>query len=124
MSLFSKRVLPLALFGAAAVLGGCVGEASLEGDDGQETQPDVAEAVDLESADSIDPDAAEAVGTAQQALSTNWVCYVRDNDWNSWNSIYIAGYVTIDWGHQSWDATWACNAWRSACGGACWAERR
>jgi hypothetical protein len=124
MGLFSKMVLPLALLGAAVVLGGCVGDASLDGDDGQETQPEVAEAADPGSADAIDPDAAEAVGTAEQALKTNWVCYVHDDDWGSWSSVKIAGYVTIDWGHQSHDATWACNAWRSACGGQCWAERR
>ncbi|WP_437537499.1 hypothetical protein WME79_18410 [Sorangium sp. So ce726] len=121
MSLFSKRVLPLTLLGAAAVLGGCVGDASLEGDGEQATQPDVA-AADPESADAIDPDAAEAVGTTQQAAKANWTCKVHDDDWNSGWGPKIAGYVTIWWGYQQSDATWACNAWRSACGGQCWAE--
>ncbi|KYF53039.1 hypothetical protein BE08_37405 [Sorangium cellulosum] len=124
MILFGKMFLPLALLGGAVVLGGCVGDASLEGDDGQQTLPGAAEADDLGSADSVDPGAAEAVGTAQQAIQrSNWTCYVHDSDWNSWSSIKIAGYVTIDWGHNQWDAEWACNAWRGACGGECWAQR-
>ncbi|WP_437577180.1 hypothetical protein [Sorangium sp. So ce887] len=118
MSLFSKRVLPLTLLGAAAVLGGCVGEASLEGDDEQETQPEAAEAADSGSADAIDPDAAEAVGTAQQAVRvklTRWKCWAFN-----WN--LPAGEVTIWWGHQWRDAIWACNEWVGACrneGGSC-----
>ncbi|WP_437577152.1 hypothetical protein [Sorangium sp. So ce887] len=119
MSLFSKRVLPLTLLGAAAVLGGCVGEASLEGDDGQETQPEAAEAADPESADSIDPDAAEAVGTAQQALETKWDCI------RMWE-VDIGGrvdQVTIWWGHNRWDAEWACNNWSKWCDGKCTAQR-
>ncbi|WP_437577167.1 hypothetical protein [Sorangium sp. So ce887] len=111
MSLFSKRVLPLTLLGAAAVLGGCASEASLEGDDEQETQPEVAEAADLESADSIDPDAAEAVGTAQQAVHSTWWCYLRfDRNRYQWT-----GEVTIWWGFQEWDAEWACNNWLPQC---------
>ncbi|WP_437746756.1 hypothetical protein WME73_18605 [Sorangium sp. So ce302] len=107
MSLFSKRVLPLTLLGAAAVLGGCVGEASLEGDDGLETQ---AEAADPESADSIDPDAAEAVGTAQQAEEA-----VYYSTWWCINRAEYVGKVTIWWGHTSVDATWACNEWIDTC---------
>ncbi|WP_437577197.1 hypothetical protein [Sorangium sp. So ce887] len=128
MSLFSKRVLPLTLLGAAAVLGGCVGEASLEGDDAQETQPEATEAADPESADAIDPDAAEAVdpdaaeavGTAQQALSLTYECW--------WGPFWV-GDVTIWWGNNTreWDAAaeWACNEWISWCvssgsPGGCW----
>jgi hypothetical protein len=103
MSLFSKRVLPLTLLGAAAVLGGCVGEASLEGDGELETP---AEAADPESADAIDPDAAEAVGAAQQALETTWWCISYGQ--------YV-GKVTIWWGHHDYDATWACNEWIDIC---------
>ncbi|WP_437577178.1 hypothetical protein [Sorangium sp. So ce887] len=119
MSLFSKRVLPLTLLGAAAVLGGCVGEAPLEGDDGQETQPDVAEAADPESADAIDPDAAEAVGTAQQALKvrlTEWQCqhWWNDGAYHTY-SFHVPGLVEIWWGHTENDAVWACNQWLSGC---------
>ncbi|WP_437746743.1 hypothetical protein WME73_18535 [Sorangium sp. So ce302] len=114
MSLFSKRVLPLTFLGAAALLGGCVGEAPLEGDG--ETQPDVA-AADPESADAIDPDAAEEVGAAQQALTrlTTWHCWAFN-----WNP--MAGQVTIWWGHTQTDALWACNQWIADCrrgGGDC-----
>ncbi|WP_437746757.1 hypothetical protein WME73_18615 [Sorangium sp. So ce302] len=114
MSLFSKMVLPLTLLGAAAVLGGCVGEASLEGDDEQENQPDAAEAADPGSAESIDPDAAEAVGTAQQAV---WVSKT------AWNCHYLGsrkvGAVGIWWGHNYWDADWACNSWIPECANQC-----
>ncbi|WP_437763111.1 hypothetical protein WME77_34420 [Sorangium sp. So ce764] len=103
MSLFSKRVLPVTLLGAAAVIGGCVGDASREGDDELETQ---AEAADPESADAIDPEAAEAVGTAQQALETTWWCI---------NRAEYVGKVTIWWGHTAVDATWACNEWIETC---------
>ncbi|WP_437539165.1 hypothetical protein WME79_23395 [Sorangium sp. So ce726] len=119
MSLFSKMVLPLALLGAAAVLGGCVGDASLEGDDGQETQPDAVEAADLESANAIDPDAAEAVGTAEQALHTVWKCYGPNNDPNGGWGRPIVGYVDIWWGHNTWDAQWACNEWIGMCERQC-----
>ncbi|WP_437746749.1 hypothetical protein WMF39_18095 [Sorangium sp. So ce1504] len=110
MSLFSKVVLPLTLLGAAAVLGGCVGAAPLEGDDEQETQP--------ESAESIDPDAAEAVGNAPQAYETytKWTCR-RDE-----RGLPYAGTVTIWWGHRSADAAWACNQWVPACRSICYAE--
>ncbi|XXY51141.1 hypothetical protein WME91_08350 [Sorangium sp. So ce269] len=120
MSLFSKRVLPLTLLGAAAVLGGCVGEAPLEGNDEQETQPDAAEAADPESAESIDPDAAEAVGIAQQAqvYKSAWDC-VRTQD--PPNELWV-GRVGIWWGHTREDAIWACNNWISACYGRCWAR--
>ncbi|WP_437900407.1 hypothetical protein [Sorangium sp. So ce124] len=101
MSLFSKVVLSLTLLGAAAVLGGCVGEAPLEGDGEQETQP--------ESADAIDPDAAEAVGAAQQALESTWVC---KQWWGYWKEV---GRVTIWWGHTRSDALWACQNWVAAC---------
>ncbi|WP_437872633.1 hypothetical protein [Sorangium sp. So ce363] len=104
MSLFSKLVLPMTLLGAAAVLGGCVGAAPLEGDDEQETQP---EAADPGSADAIDADAAEAVGAAQQALVTTWNCKLRGD--------YV-GSVSINWGHRKADAIWACNNWISICG--------
>ncbi|WP_437577181.1 hypothetical protein [Sorangium sp. So ce887] len=116
MSLFSKRVFPLTLLGAAAVLGGCVGEASLEGDDEQETQPEAAEAADSESAESIDPQAAEAVETAQQALKvrlTIWKCGRRNPTW--WYDYAELGEVTIWWGHTSTDAMWACNNWVGDC---------
>ncbi|WP_437577192.1 hypothetical protein [Sorangium sp. So ce887] len=122
MSLFGKRVLPLTLLGAAAVVGGCVGEASLDGDDDQETRPEAAEAVDPEAAEAadhesadsidsdaaeaIDPEAAEAVGTVQQAAiveESTWAC--------SWGLI-SAGEVTIWWGNTTINAIWACNNWR------------
>ncbi|WP_437577173.1 hypothetical protein [Sorangium sp. So ce887] len=113
MSLLSKRVLPLTLLGAAAVLGGCVGAAPLEGDDEQETQPG--------AADAIDPDAEEAVGAAQQAAiyskySKSW-CYKHSSPHHP------AGSVTISWGHKWWDGERACNNWLSACdnGGGCFA---
>ncbi|WP_437577182.1 hypothetical protein [Sorangium sp. So ce887] len=122
MSLFSKTVLPLTLLGAAAVLGGCVGEASLEGDDEQEIQPEAAEAADPESAESIDPEAAEAVGTAQQAHvidTTTWTCWYY---WHHavWPVSTAEGAVTIWWGHHDYDATWACNKWVRTCYDSCY----
>ncbi|WP_437523867.1 hypothetical protein WME79_34910 [Sorangium sp. So ce726] len=109
MSLFRKTALPLMLLGAAAVLGGCAGEAPPEGDDGHEAQP--------EAADAIDPEAAEAVGTAQQAAQySTWRCigqYVNTGNY------FNAGEVTIWWGHGAVDAIWACNAWRQACQNNC-----
>ncbi|KYF53038.1 hypothetical protein BE08_37400 [Sorangium cellulosum] len=118
MTLFSKRILPLTLLGAAAVLGGCVGGASLEGDDEQETQTE-AEAAVPGSADAIDPDAAEAIGTAQQALESTWNCI---KFWEADRPGYV-GQVTIWWGHSYWDAQWACNNWIGTCQGLCYAER-
>ncbi|WP_437577162.1 hypothetical protein [Sorangium sp. So ce887] len=119
MNLFSQRVLPLTLLGAAAVLGGCVGADPLEGDDELETQP--------ESADSIDPDAAEAVGTAQQAITQSiWQCLVPGPDTWRTNKMVEVGRVLIGWGHHQGDAEWACNAWVQACknnGGGCWASK-
>ncbi|WP_437978388.1 hypothetical protein WMF11_18315 [Sorangium sp. So ce295] len=107
MSLFSKRVLPFTLLGAAAALGGCAGDASLEGDDEQETQ--TAEA-DPESADAIDPDAAEAVGSAQQAVTeSEWIC------WQWWGKWVDVGHVKIWWGHTPNDALWACQNWVARC---------
>ncbi|WP_437577177.1 hypothetical protein [Sorangium sp. So ce887] len=123
MSLFRKRVLPLTLLGAAAVLGGCVGEASLEGDDGQEIQPDAAEAADPESAESIDAEAAEAVETAQQAVrvkTTTWGCEHRVFSGDRVVRIDLLAPVTIWWGHTEVDARWACNQWIWDCrGGHC-----
>ncbi|WP_437577166.1 hypothetical protein [Sorangium sp. So ce887] len=127
MSLFSKGILPLTLLGAAAVLGGCASEASLEGDDEQETQPEAAEAADPESADSIDPDAAEAVGTAQQAQDaseapvyyTLWSCwrYYHEYQNGKWQWIgRTVGWVELWWGHRYSDAEWACNSWVGECG--------
>ncbi|KYF53041.1 hypothetical protein BE08_37415 [Sorangium cellulosum] len=121
MILFSKTDLPLTLLGAAAVLGGCVGAAPLEGDDEQETQAEVAEAADLESAGSIDPDAEEAVGTARQALETTWTCWYRLS-----NGISMSiRTVTIWWGHTRADAEWACNNWSATCRdtGNCWSSQ-
>ncbi|WP_438036516.1 hypothetical protein [Sorangium sp. So ce204] len=113
MSLFSKRVLPLTLLGAAAALGGCLGDASLEGDDELETQT---EAADPESTDVIDPDAAEAVGTAQQALESKWWCLAPDAQQPAYVRV---GEVVIWWGHHDYDAKWACNAWVKWCNGKC-----
>jgi hypothetical protein len=114
MSLFRKMALPLTLLGAATVLGGCVGEASLEGDDEQETQPAAAEP---ESADSSDPDAAEAVGTAQQAAEipgthSTWECF---GQYVNTGNYYSAGEVTIWWGNNAVNALWACNEWLPNC---------
>ncbi|KYF53040.1 hypothetical protein BE08_37410 [Sorangium cellulosum] len=118
MNLFSKMIRPVTLLGAAAMLGGCVGEASLEGDGEQETQLEAA-AADPEPADAIDPDAVEKVETAQQALTrtrlTTWRCWAFN-----WNP--MAGQVTIWWGHTATDALWACNQWVGDCrrgGGSC-----
>ncbi|WP_437577163.1 hypothetical protein [Sorangium sp. So ce887] len=119
MSLFSKRVLPLTLLGAAAVLGGCIGEASLEGDDEQETQPDAAdpesaESIDPNAAEAIDPDAAEAVGTAQQELEVakKWYCM--------WGVFHHAT-VTFSEYKSEYDALTACNNISSLCRATgCW----
>jgi hypothetical protein len=107
----------LALLGAAAVLGGCVGDASIEGDDEQETQAEVA---DPGSADAIDPDAAEAVGSAQQALQSKWWCLAPDPRQPAYVRV---GEVIIWWGHQAHDAKWACNEWIKWCNGKCSATR-
>ncbi|WP_437577198.1 hypothetical protein [Sorangium sp. So ce887] len=124
MSFLSKMVLPLTLLGAAAVLGGCVGDASLEGDDGQETLPEAAEAADLESTDAIDPDAAEAVGTAQQALIYTWGCYKGWSCGGGWCVHNKVGQVDVGWGNGDyWDAQWACKQWVPACyDGGCGVE--
>jgi hypothetical protein len=124
MPIFSRTVLPLTLLGATAVLGGCVGGASLDGNDEPETQPEAAETAVLESADAIDPDAAETVGTTQQAAvyKTGWECWRSVKPFSDRRWFY--GVVGIWWGHQEHDAVWACNSWFPSCArdGGCKAD--
>ncbi len=56
---------------------------------------------------------------SQERVSSVWDCYLQHHGNKN------VGRVTINWGHTSADAAWACNNWNAECGnnGGCFARQ-